>query len=55
MQSSGAQPGNFRAYRVWRAPWVGRPGCTARCLVGVPPSGWAFRAKNGDVVGQGRE
>ena len=41
MQSSGAQPGNFRAYRVWRAPWVGRPGCPAHCLVGVPPSGWA--------------
>ena len=26
------------------SPWVGRPGCLAHYLVGVPQSGWAFRA-----------
>ena len=44
MQSSGVQPGNFRAYRALRAPWVVRPGSPAYYLVGVLLLGSTFRA-----------
>ena len=44
MQSSDAEPGNFRAYKAKLSPWVDRPGCPTYFLLGLSPLGWSLRA-----------
>ena len=44
MQSSGAEPWNFRVYRAQLSPCVGSPGCPTYFLLGLFPLGWSLRA-----------